>query len=66
MSPAEKAKELYDKYDTLLGENAYDFQQSLTKQCVLICVAEVQNSGACEYEHTDNYWRAVKIEIEKL
>jgi hypothetical protein len=73
MTPKEKAKELYDKYWTLI---AYKIEGSVgrlvIKQCALIAVDEIldlkhivtlrRNMHEMELE----YWDEVKQEIEKL
>lgn len=69
MTPQEKAKELVEKYMNY-------FQQIITveaaKQCALIAVEEIINSGPGDVDVEDDllsgrtYWQQVKEEIEKL
>ena len=66
MTPREKAEELFKKY---LNEMPKYLQGKLgrekSKQCALICVDEIIESGT--WEHIDwKYWQDVKQEIEKL
>jgi predicted DNA-binding transcriptional regulator len=79
MTPKEKAEELLDKmnvihYRTLVGKkkdmrvpiSMYDSQ---IKQCALIAVDEIINTGLLEGTTTGvlkKYWKEVKQEIEKL
>lgn len=60
MTPKEKAKELYDKYEFVYIQH-YTSKYEV-KQCALIAVYEIIES------HTDNndYWQQVKEEITKL
>jgi hypothetical protein len=64
MTPKEKAKELFDKYWTLI---AYKIEGSvgrlLIKQCALIAVDEILETNPYKAR---NYWQEVKQEIEKL
>jgi hypothetical protein len=72
MTPKEKAKELYNKYWTLI---AYKIEGSVgrlvIKQCALIAVNEILKAVDNPDEtylmkHSVNYWTEVKQEIEKL
>jgi hypothetical protein len=63
MTPKEKAKELVDKY-MCYAQNA--------KECALIAVDEIAKCTKYENQKFDNdrfsedYWKEVKQEIEKL
>lgn len=65
MTPKEKAKELFDKYWTLIG---YKIEGSVgrlvIKQCALIAVDEIMKAGIHPLDLL--YWDEVKQEIEKL
>lgn len=68
MSPAEKAKELYTAFDEATPP-IYDYDNVrpvVIKGYVKILCKEIEESGACEYEHTANFWHSVKEEITKL
>ena len=57
-----KAKELVDKYYNLFSvelENTIDYREA--KQCALIAVDEILDKDG----YNNNYWQAVKQEIEK-
>ena len=68
MTPKEKAKELYDKYEFVYIQN-YTSKHEV-KQCALIAVNEILNfqenlfitKGSLAYQ----YWEQVKTDIEKL
>jgi len=77
MEAREKAQELFDKY-FLLTANAIDdngswvvvaLNKSLAKQCALTAIDELieqekkYNNGSF---YPSNYWKEVKIEIEKI
>jgi len=64
MTPAEKAKELLDKYKEQMIENEAYFVNSGAKHCALIAVDEIL-SIASHYV-TVEYWNEVKQEIQKL
>ena len=71
MSPKEKAKELYNKYEFVYIQN-YTSKYEV-KQCALITVDEILNQysdGGFNYkilnEEESNYWESVKHEIERL
>jgi imidazole glycerol phosphate synthase subunit HisF len=75
MTPKEKAKELYKKYEFVYIQN-YTSKHEV-KQCVLIAVDEMIESMPTDYNvWKDNganfvnaytyYWTQVKQEIEKL
>jgi hypothetical protein len=60
MTPKEKAKELFDKYNKTVNTITY----TPIKKCALIAVGEI-----LENSHTNvftKYWNEVKQEIEKL
>jgi hypothetical protein len=66
MTPKEKAKDLYIKFDNLLNKDfihpiIYDNQ---LKQCALIAVDEVL--GYMGSDRGYQFWKEVKQEIEKL
>jgi hypothetical protein len=71
MTPKEKAKELYDKYWTLI---AYKIEGSVgrlvIKQCALIAVDEILDVITSiydyDFEKLNPYWEEVKQEIENL
>lgn len=70
MTPQEKAKELFDKYDDILPqfESSYDD----VKQCALIAVDLHLNELSkmklifSDREIHYNYWQQVKTEIQKI
>lgn len=66
MTPKEKAKELFDKYQ-IAGSQWY---VDTTKKCALIAVDEIIEAIDWHYYETPNneieYWEEVKHEIEKL
>ena len=71
MSPKEKAKELYNKYEFVYIQN-YTSKYEV-KQCALIAVDEILNQysdGGFNYKILDEeesaYWENVKHEIERL
>lgn len=67
MTPAEKAKELVEKFIEFA-----DGSHEWAKQCALICVDEVMDSITAEADGLNIafdktlYWSEVKEEIEKL
>lgn len=66
MTPKEKARELFDKMDNVVGGGNYD-----AKQYALITVDEILDScpmyyTGFEYESNLEYWQEVKTEIKKL
>jgi hypothetical protein len=67
MTPKEKAKELYDKYEFVYIQNYTSKHEVI--QCALIAVDEIINSRpaitASQIVYK-NYWQEVKQEIEKL
>jgi polyhydroxyalkanoate synthesis regulator phasin len=63
MTPKEKAKELIDKFTDVEDGEMYIGK---AKQCALIAVDEIINSGKDVDEFADAYWQEVKQEIEKL
>jgi len=62
MTPKEKAKELFDKYQ-IAGSQWY---VDTTKKYALITVDEILQSGKDVDEFADSYWLQVKQEIENL
>lgn len=79
MTPKDKAVELVYKFkdyvhgyvgSSMLINHEYPEQiSSQVKQCALICVGEILHAyefgGACSTNDL-NYWKQVKLEIEKL
>lgn len=61
MTPKEKAKELFDKYDKAVNTISYN----PIKKCALIAVDEVRDNLPL-ITGIQNYWIEVKNEIEKL
>ena len=59
MSPQEKAKELYEKYEFVYIQN-YTSKHEV-KQCALIAVEEI-----LKYTINIYYWQEVKTEIQLL
>ena len=79
MTPKEKAKELFDKFyqpifDIDFGINILHDEKryEVAKQCALIAVDEIAKCTKYENQKFDNdrfsedYWKEVKQEIEKL
>jgi hypothetical protein len=67
MTAKEKAKELFDKMymvDDPMGNYPMCFDTA--KQCALIAVDEIYNSGLLVFVDDEQYWHEVKQEIEKL
>ena len=78
MTPKEKAEELVNKfidYADAVPED-YDWmdpvshcdekQLTSAKQCALIAVDEIYNSGLLIFVDDEQYWHEVKQEIEKI
>lgn len=69
MTPKEKAKELYSKFeDAITGLEGNEWWSS-SKQCALIAVDEIINDcdASSPFETTRlNYWNEVKTEINNL
>lgn len=72
MTPAEKAKELVQRFiDAETLKDFKDMDMYLAKQCALICVDEIIKDrqsttiGKTVHPRTE-YWNEVKQEIEKL
>ena len=69
MTPKEKAKELVYKFDDTME---FSTPQRFAKQCALISVDEIAKCTKYENQKFDNdrfsedYWKEVKQEIEKL
>jgi hypothetical protein len=71
MTPKQKAKELMLKYVIYVRyyddyEHIDDRTKIKAKQCALIAVEEILNSGKDVDEFCDSYWQEVKKEIELL
>jgi len=62
MTPKEKARELFDKYQ-IAGSQWY---VDTTKKYALITVDEILQSGKDVDEFAGSYWLQVKQEIENL
>jgi hypothetical protein len=61
MTPKEKAKDLFDKYDD------YPLTYEWKKQCALIAVDEIFKSHTYGLStELKKYWQEVKQEIEKF
>ena len=63
MSPKEKAKELYDKYEFVYIQNYTSKHEVI--QCAIIAVDEILDSCIKDISHL-HYWVGVKAEIEKM
>lgn len=76
MKPEEKANELIEKFSYysfyLEYRDAEEDRIKNAKQCALIAVDEMMKVTKYEYERfnndrfSENYWKQVKTEIEKL
>jgi len=72
MTPQQKAKELFDKIDTVIDEwGNYPMCFDTSKQCALIAVDEIMTAltvmpYGMQYLSEIDYWEGVKQEIEKL
>jgi len=69
MTPKEKAKELFDKFElSCAGILCFDDDwEALAKLCALIAVDEIlKNDTIFLYVHHLDFWKEVKQEIEKL
>ncbi len=65
MTPKEKAKDLVERYSIWnWTETVCNYEGA--KQCALIAVEEILNSGKDVDEFADAYWQEVKNEIKKL
>jgi len=62
MTPKEKAKELFDKYNKTVNTITY----TPIKKCALIAVDEILNEYWSHDTKRRDYWNEVKQEIEKL
>jgi hypothetical protein len=60
MTPKQKAKELVEKMEK---DFQYFASREIAKQCALIAVDEIINSGKDVDEFADAYWEEVKQEI---
>ncbi len=67
MTPKEKAKELFDKYNYFLPD-AIEINKEHLKYCSLIAVDEILNATNSIYvfNSLNEYWKEVKKEIEKI
>jgi hypothetical protein len=72
MTPQEKAKQLYDKFNrhcsvkNFFGDNVESYN---TKSCALIAVDEILNNEEYLYlgeKKNVKYWQEVKTKIEEL
>jgi hypothetical protein len=67
MTPQEKAKELFDKYEYFVRMYNDDTPRlDMQKQCALIAVDEILNLCWNGNLKAKEYWQEVKQEIEKL
>jgi hypothetical protein len=69
MTPKEKAKELYEKYEFVYIQN-YTSKHEV-KQCALIAVDEILDDDVYDmseqlFDRRIEYWKEVKFEIMKL
>ena len=70
LTPIEKAKELFSKYQNIyLTEDSMGIDDELAKQCALIAVDEIINIKLLWFkkdtEHLD-FWKEVKEELPKI
>ena len=64
-----KAEELVDKYLIIISDiNPLDSYLKAAKQCAIICVDEMLdcNSTCVDSEDEFEFWKEVKLEINKL
>ena len=66
MTPKEKAQELVAKMTRPINDDYYVDFNYYSKECALIAVEEILNSGKDVDEFCDSYWQEVKKEIEAL
>ena len=71
MSAKDKAKELVDTYRIMLMNSDTECGQEIlctviAKQCALIAVDEIYNSGLLVMVDDEQYWYDVKQEIQLL
>ena len=67
MTPKEKAKELLIKFLYYVESFSFEQQNENAKQCALISVDEILSMKIVRKDDlTDEYWKEVKNEIEKL
>ena len=69
MTPKEKAMQMTEKYIApTMDRRLCGYIQSIlvAKQCALIALDEILNTGKDVDEFCDSYWQDVKQEIEKL
>ena len=64
----EKAQELYWKFSLYTDSEFNEFHHKYTKECALIVVDEIiNNDGFTQFDDClTEYWKEVKLEIEKL
>ena len=71
MTPKEKSKELFDKFDIIISTDDPNWR-SECKLCAMVAVEEIRNilsmPNIPKYVpiYTDQYWQEVKQELEKL
>lgn len=70
MTPKEKANELVDKMSYNDFDQYHNCSYYVAKNCALIAVDEIIEQNNIWIKHTgkgtNNYWKQVKQEIEKL
>jgi len=76
MNAGYKAEELVERYldiipfndNELSEEEMYEVQLSIAKRCAIICVDEMLdcNSTCVDSEDEFEFWKEVKLEINKL
>ncbi len=79
MNPKEKAKEIYDKFTNLLGEEMPALRhREEFKKCVIICIKEVLNSSPSlpilgdkgtfgeDIELSTKYWQETLEKLNEL
>ena len=66
MTPKQKAQELVSKMTRPINDDYYVDYNDYGKECALIAVEEILNSGKDVDEFCDSYWQEVKKEIELL
>jgi len=69
MNAGYKATELVDKYLIIISDtNPLDKYLKAAKQCAIICVDEMLdcNSTSVDSEDEFEFWKEVKLEINKL
>ena len=72
LTPKEKAKELFSKYQNIyLTEDSMGIDDELAKQCALIAVDELLDDDVYDmseqpFEKRIEYWQEVKQELLKI